>query len=138
MKDGSEFHIGLPAQGPLVPARSRKRTPVEPVERMSTIAATLNSVVRENAPELHTEKRWGLPWYVGNDLVLVVGAFTRHVGVEFWRGSTVPDPHHLLEGTGRNLRHVKVRTTAEARAPELAQLIRAAVELDRVSPRRTR
>jgi hypothetical protein len=105
---------------------------------MSGIASLLNSVVREVAPGLHIEKRWGLPWYVGNDLVLVVGAFTRHVGVEFWRGSAIPDPHRLLEGTGKNLRHVKVRSSAEARAPELASLIRAAVELDRVSVPRTR
>jgi hypothetical protein len=105
---------------------------------MSTIAGLLDSRVREIAPELHAEKRWGLPWYVGNDLVLVVGAFTRHVGVEFWRGSAIPDPHHLLEGTGKNLRHVKVRSSVEARAPELASLIRAAVALDRVVPRRIR
>jgi hypothetical protein len=121
-----------------MPARSRAHGPTEPVERMSTIATIVNSVVRENAPGLHIEKRWGLPWHVGNDLVLVVGGFQHHVGVEFWRGATVPDPHHLLEGTGENLRHVKVRTAAEAKAPELADLIRAAVELDRVSPRRTR
>jgi hypothetical protein len=105
---------------------------------MSRIASLLNSVVREVAPGFRTEKRWGLPWYVGNDLVLAVGAFTHHVGVEFWRGSTIPDPHHLLERTGKSLRHVKVRASADARARELANLIRAAVELDRVSPRRTR
>jgi hypothetical protein len=105
---------------------------------MRSAAARTKALVRESAPGLRTEKRWGLPWYVGNDLVLTVGAFTHHVGVEFWRGSAVPDPDHLLEGTGKNLRHVKIRTAAEARSPKLARLIRAAVELDRVEPKRMR
>jgi hypothetical protein len=105
---------------------------------MRKVAALSEAVVRENAPGLRTEKHWGLAWYVGNDLVLTVGAFTHHVGVEFWRGSTVPDPDHLLEGTGKNLRHAKIRTAAEARSPKLVRLIRAAVDLDRVGPKRTR
>jgi len=105
---------------------------------MSNVAVLVNTLVRENAPGLRTEQHWRVPWFVGNDLVLAVSEFTHHVGVEFWRGSTVPDPDHRLEGTGKNLRHVKIRTRAEARSAQLARLIRAAVELDRVEPKRTR
>jgi hypothetical protein len=75
---------------------------------------------------------------VGNDLVCLVGHFSRHAAIEFWRGSTVPDPDHLLEGTGKNLRHVKLQTLEQASSPKLARLIRRAVELDRSEPKRTR
>ncbi|HEY1198939.1 MAG TPA: DUF1801 domain-containing protein [Thermoplasmata archaeon] len=95
-------------------------------------------VVRDVAPRLRTQMRWGLPWFVGEDLVLVVAAFTRHVDVKFWRGSSLSDPGGLLEGTGKNLRHVKLRTVAEARAPALASLIREAVRQDSRSPKRSR
>jgi hypothetical protein len=121
-----------------MPARPHRRTPDESAESMSTVATLVNAVVRENAPGLRTERHWGLPWYVGNDLVLVVGAFTHHIGVEFWRGSTVPDPGHRLEGTGKNLRQVKICSAAEARSAQFARLIRAAVELDRTEPKRPR
>jgi hypothetical protein len=106
--------------------------------RMGALAALTRTVVRTLAPELRIEKHWGLPWYVGNDLVLAIGEFTHHVGVEFWRGSTIADADRMLEGTGKNLRHVKLRTFAEARSDAFQRLVRAALELDRVGPERKR
>jgi hypothetical protein len=109
-----------------------------PAEDLGRVADGVREVVRALAPELRIEKRWGQPWYVGTDLVFLVGAFSHHVGIEFWRGTTLRDPHRLLEGTGKNLRHVKVRTTAEATDPALIQLLREAIRLDRTEPPRTR
>ena len=107
-------------------------------ESMEEIERAANRSIRTNAPNTRSEVKWGSPWYVGKDLICVVGAFAHHVGVEFWRGSTVPDPDHLLEGTGKNLRHVKLRSIAEATSPKFARLVRAAVRLDRVAEKRTR
>lgn len=90
---------------------------------MEAVADAVRGEVRRIAPQLHSETKWRMPWLAGKDLVLFGGPFTRQVGVEFWRGSSLPDPHCLLEGTGKNLRHVKLRTIAEARAPEFASLI---------------
>jgi hypothetical protein len=109
-----------------------------PVENLEKVAEATRQVVRAMAPQLRTETKWGMPWLAGKDLVLVVGAFTHHVGVEFWRGASLTDPHGLLAGTGKNLRHVKLRTVAEARAPAFAALIRDAVRLDARSEKRTR
>jgi hypothetical protein len=114
---------------------SRSSSPADDPER---VVETVRSLVRAIAPELRIERRWGHPWYVGNDLVFVVGAFTRHAGIEFWRGTTLKDPHHLLEGTGKNLRHVKLRSVEEATSPELVGLLREAIRLDSVSPPRVR
>jgi len=109
------------------------RGPSEPMDR---VVEAVREVIRAIAPELRIESRWGNPWYVGNDLVVLPGAFTSHVGVEFWRGTALKDPHHLLEGTGKNLRHVKLRSTREATAPAMVELIREAVRLDRSEPPR--
>ncbi len=105
---------------------------------MNRVADGVREVVRAIAPGLRVEKKWGQSWYAGTDLVFLVGAFSHHVGVEFWRGSSLRDPGHLLEGTGKNLRHVKVRTTAEATAPALIELLREAVRLDQTEPPRIR
>jgi len=121
-----------------MPARVHERASGPSAERMGALAALTRTIVRTHAPELRIQKHWGLPWYVGNDLVLAGGEFTHHVGVESWRGSTVADPDHLLEGTGKNLRHVKIRTSAEERSDAFRQLIWAALELDRVEPKRKR
>jgi hypothetical protein len=105
---------------------------------MDEVADRAEKLVREAGPALKVETHWGMPWYVGKDMVCLVGAFTKHVGIQFWRGSILPDPDHLLEGTGKNLRHVKLRTLEEASTPQLARLIRAAIALDRKEPKRVR
>jgi len=105
---------------------------------LALVADLARKVIRQEAPSLRTESHWGQPWLVGTDLVCLLGAFTHHVGVEFWRGSRIPDPDHLLEGTGKNLRHVKLRTPEEASSPEFARLVRRATALDRRLPKRVR
>ena len=38
-----------------------------------------------------------------------VDAFTAHVNLGFFHGSDLPDPGSLLVGTGKHMRHVKLR-----------------------------
>lgn len=52
-----------------------------------------------------------------------VNAFTAHVNVGFFRGAEIADPGGLLEGTGRFMRHVKLRPGHEVDAKALARLI---------------
>ena len=57
-----------------------------------------------------------------------------HVTFGFARATSLPDPRQLLEGTGKNLRHVKVRDMAGVKSPGLRDLIRAAARLNREGP----
>ena len=52
-----------------------------------------------------------------------VNAFTAHVNVGFFRGAEIADPEGLLEGTGRFMRHVKLRPGQEVDTRALARLI---------------
>ena len=58
---------------------------------------------------------------------LHVAAYAGHVNVGFNRGAELPDPDGILAGSGARIRHVRVASAAELRAPALARLIRAAV-----------
>lgn len=64
---------------------------------------------------------------VGKAAFAYVGRYTNHVNVGFYLGVELEDPTGLLEGTGKFMRHVKVRPgfTAE-QAHALGQLVRAA------------
>ncbi len=115
-----------------------RRPPSATAVDLPAVEAALHAVTRRTAPGLRQVRKWEVDWYAGTDLVLCIGAFSRHVGVEFWRGSTLAPDHPLLEGTGKNLRHVKVRSLEEARSPEFRALVRAAVRLDRTAPARVR
>ncbi len=55
-----------------------------------------------------------------------VNAFKAHVNVGFFRGAALPDPAHLLEGTGKFMRHVKLVPGLEPKATALRKLIDAA------------
>jgi hypothetical protein len=55
-----------------------------------------------------------------------VNAFKAHVNVGFFRGAEIADPGGLLEGTGKLMRHVKLRPGRGVDAAALRGLIEAA------------
>src|SRR6188474_466256 len=63
---------------------------------------------------------------VGDAAFAYVNAFTAHVNIGFFRGAELPDPKGLLEGTGKFMRHVKLRPDRDMDAAALTQLITTA------------
>lgn len=55
-----------------------------------------------------------------------VDAFSAHVNVGFYRGANLDDPAGLLEGTGRMMRHVKIKPGKPVDEGSLVQLIKSA------------
>lgn len=49
------------------------------------------------------------------------------VNLGFYQGATLADPAGIMEGTGKKLRHVKVRSVEEASRPEIRSLIEEAL-----------
>jgi hypothetical protein len=55
-----------------------------------------------------------------------VNVFTSHVNVGFFHGAALPDPACLLQGSGKFMRHVKLRPGTETDAGSLGRLIERA------------
>ena len=55
-----------------------------------------------------------------------VNVFRAHVNVGFFRGAEIADPHGLLEGNGKFMRHVKLRPEHDVDAAALTELIETA------------
>lgn len=55
-----------------------------------------------------------------------VGAFKAHASVGFFHGADLPDPSRLLEGSGQQMRHVKLRPGQAVDGAALDALIEAA------------
>jgi hypothetical protein len=55
-----------------------------------------------------------------------VNVFKGHVNVGFFRGAEIADPEGLLEGTGKFMRHVKLRPDHDSNTTALTKLIDAA------------
>ena len=52
-----------------------------------------------------------------------VNVFTSHVNVGFFHGAVLPDPERLLQGTGKFMRHVKLRPGMAINELALGRLI---------------
>lgn len=63
---------------------------------------------------------------VGDAAFGYVNAFTTHVNVGFFRGAEIADPHGILEGTGKFMRHVKLRPDQDIDGAALTELIETA------------
>ncbi|MBA3896148.1 MAG: DUF1801 domain-containing protein [Sphingomonadaceae bacterium] len=63
---------------------------------------------------------------VGDAAFGYVNAFTAHVNVGFFHGAELDDPAGLLEGSGKRMRHVKLRWGHPVDAAALNELIAAA------------
>ena len=50
-----------------------------------------------------------------------------YVNLGFYQGALLADPKGLMEGTGKALRHVKIRSFAEANRPTVRALVAAAL-----------
>jgi hypothetical protein len=55
-----------------------------------------------------------------------VNVFTSHVNVGFFQGAALPDPARLLQGTGKFMRHVKLRPGTASNDAALSTLIEMA------------
>jgi hypothetical protein len=55
-----------------------------------------------------------------------VNVFTAHVNIGFFQGAALPDPARLLQGSGKFMRHVKLRPGSSTSAAALSKLIHTA------------
>lgn len=85
--------------------------------------------VRKAAPELTEGLYMAMPCYSRDRPLLYLADHAKHVNLGFYEGAHVADPDGVLEGTGKSLRHAKVRSKADL-TPALARLIRAAATRD--------
>ncbi len=82
------------------------------------------ALVKGVAPKAEEKAYTGWPIRIQTDRGSVaIAGFADHVNVNFGKGAHLDDPTGLLEGTGKSVRHVKVRTVAEAQSAELRALV---------------
>ncbi len=61
-----------------------------------------------------------------SDTFVSIAAASNGVGLAFYRGATLPDPHKLLLGSGKQNRFLRVESPATLARPEVKELIAVA------------
>jgi hypothetical protein len=94
---------------------------------LGAIARRWFDVMRDRGDDVREVLHDGHPTACVRDAAFAyVNAFTAHVNVGFFRGAELADPRGLLEGTGKYMRHVKLRPDADIDAMALIGLIESA------------
>ncbi len=97
-------------------------------EPQQTIVRRLRDVMAEVAPELEQSVKWGVPVYRrGRDNLFSFVPHRQHVNLQIFNGAVLDDRRRLLEGTGKSLRHVKLRQPADVEREGLKQLLTHAI-----------
>jgi len=115
---------------------------VDPIEQflagyppdMQAISRRLRAMVKNSMPQQAKEVLFASQNHIGYSLssesmrnrICYICPMRDYVRLGFMFGGYLPDPDQVLEGTGKRLRHVKVRTLEGAGHPALKRLVEAA------------
>jgi len=99
------------------------------------VVDALRALVRKTIPKAKEAiNPWGVPVFEFNGPLCYIRLGKKHVTFGFPRGSAMKDPGKLLEGEGRNLRHIKIYDVAQTHNPNLKQLLLQAKALNDKTP----
>ena len=107
--------------------------------QVAPIVLALREMVARAAPDA-TEKVYSLYAVVDlftfartSDAFIHIVAYEKHVNLGFNQGASLPDPHGLIAGTGKSIRHIRIATEKDLKKP-LRGYIKAAIEQAPRSP----
>lgn len=94
------------------------------------VAQELREVVRRASHELTEEVKWGWPCYTADGKCICGFMDMKEtVNLVFYVGAELDDPHGLIEGTGKSMRHVKLRSLKDIRKREFTNFIKQSIKL---------
>ena len=98
---------------------------------LGAVGEALRAAVREAAPEARESIKWGQPVYESDGPFAALKAYPRWVTLTFWRGAALPDTAGILAGDGDRMKHARFASVEEVAAAPVAELVRAAVAMNR-------
>jgi hypothetical protein len=97
----------------------------EPTQRRTLIA--LRNLVRSVAPKAVEDIKWDRPCYSNEKgMFCYLHSTKSYATLGFQNGAALDDPERMLEGTGKNMRHVKFRQGRSPDQPAVLALLRQA------------
>jgi hypothetical protein len=95
----------------------------------------LRPIIKKALPGVSEAVRWGVPFYSLDGVgVVAIADYSEHVNLAILQGAELSST--LLEGTGKGMRHITVRTMADIKEAEFTRLLREAGALAARSSRR--
>jgi hypothetical protein len=101
-------------------------------DRQKSMIRALRRLVKKTAPSLTEAVKWGNGCWLGEEWpVIFLHAKDDHLQFGFFGGTGLSDPDELLQGSGKHVKHIKVRTLKDIDPAAFGKLIRQAVRHER-------
>ena len=94
------------------------------------IAETLRNIILNVDPQFRESVKWSNPIYEKRGKVLYLAATERYVSLGFFNGVHLSDPDGRIEGTGKKMRHVKVKALEDIDVEQFESWVGEAAALD--------
>jgi len=99
-------------------------------ENQRPMLDALRALILSAAPDILEEIKWSRPCYsTPRGMFCYLHRTKNHVTIGFQRGAALKDPKSLLEGTGKDMRHIKIAKAEEIDRQAILQLIQQAIQL---------
>lgn len=104
---------------------------------LRSVARSARTTVRSAFPDFVEHARPGLILYgrtkAPRDWRIYISMHRDHLNLGFYRGlaSNLPDPKGIIEGSGKTMRHIKLRSVADVKRPALKAILRSAAKAAR-------
>ena len=103
--------------------------------KLAPVAKAVRSLIKKAATGCEEYvSPWKTPAFDLNGPLCVFVVQKEHVTLAFLRGAVLSDPEGLLEGKGKGVRNLKLRTPEDVKPPALKKLIEEAVKLNKKDP----
>src|SRR5690348_917187 len=107
-----------------MPMPSEYMADTEP--KLRKLIRALDALIRKAAPDLAASMKWGNPTYHNGRNVCAIIAHDGYINLQIWAGASIDDPHGLLVGTGKTMRHIKIVPGGPLNRRAVAAIVRAA------------
>lgn len=87
----------------------------------------LRGTIKSLHPDIVEEFKWGRPCYSAmRGLFCYLQTTKNHVSLGFYHGASLADPHRLLQGAGKDMRHIKLGPASGTSHEALLDILRQA------------
>ncbi len=88
------------------------------------VLGTLRELISKAIPEVVENFKWSRPVYATKKDFCYLQYNKKHINLGFFEFDKIEDPNNLLEGTGKQMRHIKIENGSKLDTSALYKMIK--------------
>ncbi|MCS4538070.1 MAG: DUF1801 domain-containing protein [Thaumarchaeota archaeon] len=107
-------------------------------ESKKELAMKVREIVFKAEPSIKEAIKWGSLTFISDENIAWIINYPQkeYTNFGFFRATELSDPKRLLEGSGKGLRHVKIKSEKDIDAKQFTAWIKEAVKLNKEKPKK--